>query len=126
MITVGIIGIVAVLMAIQFKNIKPEYGTYISIVGCIIIFFYSMINLSELVGLIKKIIDNTSISYTYILLLLKIIGITYVAEFSADIAKDCGYAALSNQIQIFGKITVLAISVPIFESLIEAVGGILS
>ena len=34
MLVIGIMGIVVVLMAIQFKSIKPEYGIMISVVGC--------------------------------------------------------------------------------------------
>lgn len=33
MLVIGIMGIVVVLMAIQFKSIKPEYGIMISVVG---------------------------------------------------------------------------------------------
>lgn len=126
MISIGILGIATALMAIQFKNLKPEYGTYMVVAGCIIIFFYSLSAIWDVVRMIKNIMDNTSISYTYVVTILKITGITYIAEFAADISKDCGYGALSNQIQIFGKVTVLAISVPIFENLISAIGNILS
>ena len=40
MLVIGIMGIVVVLMAIQFKSIKPEYGIMISVVGCAFIFLY--------------------------------------------------------------------------------------
>lgn len=126
MFTIGILGIVTVLFAIQFKNIKPEYSTYIVLVGCVIIFFYSVSMFYDVVRLMKSIIDKTSISYTHITTILKIMGVTYISEFSSDVAKDCGYGALANQIQIFGKITVLAISVPIFEALIQSIGGLLT
>lgn len=52
-------------------------------------------------------------------------GISYIAEFVSDIAKDSGYSALSNQIQIYGKITILVVSVPILESLINCINGLL-
>lgn len=126
MFTIGILGIITVLFAIQFKNIKPEYSTYIVLVGCVIIFFYSVSMFYDVVRLMKSIIDKTSISYTHITTILKIMGVTYISEFSSDVAKDCGYGALANQIQIFGKITVLAISVPIFEALVQSIGGLLT
>ena len=43
MLVIGIMGIVVVLMAIQFKSIKPEYGIMISVVGCAFIFLYSLV-----------------------------------------------------------------------------------
>lgn len=38
MISIGIVSIAVVLLAIQFKSIKPEYGIFISVAGCVFIF----------------------------------------------------------------------------------------
>lgn len=125
MIEIALLGISAALLAIQFKNIKTEYGIYITLAACIIIFFYTLARLSVIVETINRIVTVTSIDSAYILTLLKIMGITYIAEFASDICKDCGYSAMSNQLQIFGKLTVLALSVPMIENLINSVGEIL-
>ena len=45
--------------------------------------------------------------------LIHILGITYVAEFASGICKDSGYGSLGNQIEIFGKLSILGISMPI-------------
>lgn len=39
MIAVGVISIATVVLGIQFKNVKPEYGILLSITGCLIIFY---------------------------------------------------------------------------------------
>ncbi len=126
MIVIGIIGMVTVLTAIQFKSIKPEYGIMISVVGCILIFVYSLSRISDIISIIDKLSELTSISRDYIKILLKITGITFISEISSDISRDCGYHAIANQIQIFGKLSVLAVSLPIFVELISSVGNLLS
>ena len=125
MFTVGVLGIIIVILALQLKNIKSEYSVVIMIVGCVIIFFYSISGIIKVVGILKKIINDTGINDEQIIILLKIMGISYIAEFVSDIAKDSGYSALSNQIQIYGKITILVVSVPILESLINCINGLL-
>lgn len=125
MVTIALIGVAAALLAIQFKSLKTEYGIYITLAACIIIFFYSISKLSTIINLINEITEGTTIHSSYIVLLVKIVGITYIAEFSADICKDCGYNTVSNQMQIFGKLTVLSLSVPIIETLIKSIGDIL-
>lgn len=125
MFTVGVLGIIIVILALQLKNIKSEYSVVIMIVGCVIIFFYSISGIIKVVEILKKIINDTSINDEQIIILLKIMGISYIAEFVSDIAKDSGYSALSNQIQIYGKITILVVSVPILESLINCINGLL-
>ena len=125
MFTVGVLGIIIVILALQLKNIKSEYSVGIMIVGCVIIFFYSISGIIKVVEILKKIIIDTGINDEQIIILLKIMGISYIAEFVSDIAKDSGYSALSNQIQIYGKITILVVSVPILESLINCINGLL-
>ena len=125
MFTVGVLGIIIVILALQLKNIKSEYSVVIMIVGCVIIFFYSISGIIKVVEILKKIINDTGINDEQIIILLKIMGISYIAEFVSDIAKDSGYSALSNQIQIYGKITILVVSVPILEALINCINGLL-
>lgn len=125
MFTIGVLGIIIVILALQLKNIKSEYSVVIMIVGCVIIFFYSISGIIKVVEILKKIINDTGINDEQIIILLKIMGISYIAEFVSDIAKDSGYIALSNQIQIYGKITILVVSVPILESLINCINGLL-
>ena len=125
MFTVGVLGIIIVILTLQLKNIKSEYSVVIMIVGCVIIFFYSISGIIKVVEILKKIIKDTGINDERIIILLKIMGISYIAEFVSDIAKDSGYSALSNQIQIYGKITILVVSVPILESLINCINGLL-
>lgn len=125
MFTVGVLGIIIVILTLQLKNIKSEYSVVIMIVGCVIIFFYSISGIIKVVEILKKIINDTGINDEQIIILLKIMGISYIAEFVSDIAKDSGYSALSNQIQIYGKITILVVSVPILEALINCINGLL-
>ncbi|MCI9125755.1 MAG: stage III sporulation protein AD [Eubacterium sp.] len=126
MISIGIVSIAVVLLAIQFKSIKPEYGIFISVAGCVFIFIFLLSKLSEIVSLVDKLSDLTSVSKEYIKILLKITGITFISEIASDISKDCGYTAVANQVQIFGKVSILVISLPVFTELISKVGGLLS
>lgn len=126
MISIGIVSIAVVLLAIQFKTIKPEYSIYISVAGCIFIFIYNLSKLSDIVSLVDKLAELTSVSREYVKILLKITGITFISEIASDISKDCGYIAVSNQVQIFGKVSVLVISLPVFTELISKIGGLLS
>lgn len=125
MLVIGVIGMVVVLTAIQFKTIKPEYGIMISVAGCIFIFIYSLSRIGDIIAMMDELSELTSISRDYIKILLKITGITFISEISSDIAKDCGYSAVANQLQIFGKLTILAISLPVFSELVSSIGKLL-
>ena len=53
-------------------------------------------------------------------------GISYVAEFSSGICRDAGYGAIGKQIEIFGKLSILAVSMPIVLALLETLERFLS
>ena len=57
--------------------------------------------------------------------MIKIVGISYICEFSSDICKDSGMSALGNQIQIFGKLSILVIGMPVFVQLMDTLSGLL-
>ena len=58
-------------------------------------------------------------------ILLKMIGITYVAEFSANLCKDAGYQAVAGQIEMFGKLSILVISMPVLLALLDTISQFL-
>ena len=61
----------------------------------------------------------------YVSLLLKMAGVTYVAEFASGICKDAGYQNIAVQIEIFTKLTILAIGMPVLLALLELIGDFL-
>ena len=125
-VTISIIGIAAVLMAVQLKGLKGEYGIYLAAAAGLVIFFYSAGKLPVIVEVARRIEEYIKINNVYLTTLLKMIGITYIAEFSAGICKDAGYGALGTQIEIFGKLSILAVSMPILLALLETLKVFLS
>lgn len=125
-ITISVIGIGAVLLAVQLKSGKAEYGIYMAFGAGAIIFFYSLGKAEAIVNTLKEIRQFIRLQPVYFNTLLKMIGITYVAEFSAGICKDSGYSAVGNQIEIFAKLSVLAVSMPILTALFETLEVFLS
>ena len=124
--TIAGLGIITVVLAIQLKSIKPEYGIYLSVAGVLLIFFYSIGKLTGILEFLDKIRSYIQVNEMYVGILLKIIGITYIAEFAGNVCKDAGYSAIGNQIEIFGKLMVLAVSMPILLALLETLDSFLS
>lgn len=71
--------------------------------------------LLELVGSFVK------IDAVYLTAMLKILGVTYLAEFAAAICKDAGYQTIAGQIEVFARLSILAIGMPILKALLLAI-----
>ncbi len=126
MIKIALIGLMASLAALQFKGKKPEYGMYITIVACLLIFAWGVTQLKSIISIMERLQSYISISPSYLSILLKMIGITYIAEFSANLCKDAGHAAVAGQIELVGKLTILSMSMPIIVSLLDTVKDFLT
>ncbi|MCF2682846.1 stage III sporulation AC/AD family protein [Faecalicatena contorta] len=118
---IGTLGVAGALLAIQFKNVKAEYGIYISVALSMIIFFSILDQLKGMIASVKTIAGFIQMDNYYIGTLMKMLGITYVAEFASGICKDAGYQTIAVQIETFGKLTILALSMPVLMALLNTI-----
>ena len=121
MIQAGVLGIVAVVLAVQLKALRPEYSVYMILAAGLVITFSGISRLEILLDAAKSIEKSIGLDYVYLGTLLKMAGITYLAEFAAGICKDAGYSALAVQIEMFGKLSILAVSTPVILALLETI-----
>ncbi len=126
MIQIGIIGAAGALLAVQFKSGKAEYGIYISIVLSLFIFLSVLGQMETIIESVRAIGRYLPIEQSYIGTLVKMLGITYIAEFSSGICKDAGYQTIAVQIETFGKLAVLVLSMPVLMALLGAIQDFLS
>ena len=118
-VTISAAGVAAVLLAVQLKGLKGEYATYLASAAGFFIFFYGISKLESILETVRQIESYIKINPIYLTTLMKMVGITYVAEFTSGICKDAGFGALGGQIEIFGKLSILASSTPILLALLE-------
>ena len=126
MLTLGAAGIAAVLLAVWMKGVKAEYGIFVVIAAQLFFLFYGTGRLGEILDTVRQLEQYIKIRPVYLITLLKMVGITYIAEFASGICKDAGYASLGKQIEIFGKLTILAVSMPVLLALFGTLDQILT
>jgi stage III sporulation protein AD len=118
-VTIGACGVAAALMAVHLKSIRGEYGVCIVMAAGCLMFFYGIGKLEVILRALKEIQSDIRLDNVYLDTLIKMVGITYVAEFASGICRDAGYQSLGNQIEIFGKLSILGISMPILLALFD-------
>ncbi len=125
MTRIAVLGLMAVILAILFKKGKEEYSMYISIAACFLILLWGITQLEVILDAIERLQGYIKLNKSYIGILIKIIGITYVTEISASLCKDSGYNAVGEQIELVGKLAILAISMPIMLAILETINSFL-
>lgn len=124
-IQIALLGVVGTLLALQFKSGKSEYGIYVSLAVSLLLFLCMLSRLEIFVRTVKKIANYIKLDAGQMSILLKMAGVTYVAEFASGICKDAGYQNIAVQIEIFTKLTILAIGMPVLLALLELIGDFL-
>ncbi len=126
MIQAGMIGVIGVMLAVQLKGNKSEYGVYVSVAVSVILFVLISERLGIFVRTVKDLVSYSKIETSYFSVILKMLGITYIAEFASGICKDAGYQTIAGQIETFGKLTILALGMPILTALLGTIREFLS
>ena len=124
-IQIALLGVVGTLLALQFKSGKSEYGIYVSLAVSLFLFLCMLSRLEIFVRTVKKIANYIKLDAGQMGILLKMAGVTYVAEFASGICKGAGYQNIAVQIEIFTKLTILAIGMPVLLALLELIGDFL-
>lgn len=117
-ISIAIITCVACLIV---KPIRSDFAIFISIVGGIIVLFYSVSYLSQIFDIFNEIFHISGINVSIYSIILKIIGIGYLTEFTAGICNDTGNSSLGDKVLLGGKIVILVMAIPIVMSILEIV-----
>ena len=68
--------------------------------------------MQTIVSFLSDMLDYLPVDNTYLLPLLKMLGIAYIAEFSSSICKESGYSAIAGQMELFAKLSIVALSIP--------------
>ena len=122
-----IIGVafVTAISAILLKSTKPELSFAVTVTGVIVILMFVVDMLQNNVNILSTIASITGIENGLIKILLKIVGVGYLTEFSAGILNDFGSNAVADKVILGGKLTILILSLPIIESVLKLMSGFL-
>ena len=75
--------------------------------------------LTETVTFIQKLKSLSNINNEIYKIIFKIIGIGYLTEFTSSTLIDFGLDSMSKKIVFVGKIVILTVSIPLFNSILD-------
>jgi len=122
---IAAIGIITAVCVLILRQQKEDMATLVGITGGILILLSVVDYFSEIFLVLADLMDKSGIPGTIYSAVFKIIGIGYIADFSAGIVEDTGQKALSEKILLAGKLMILSLSLPIIVLLFDTVTGML-
>lgn len=121
-IGIALTGLLAVSL---IKNVRNEFSIYIVICAIVIMFFLIADKLVAVFAFLQSIYGQISYGKTFFPILIKILAIAYMADFTAQLCKDADEGAIGNKVEFAGKVIIFYLSLPIFLSVLDLINAIL-
>ncbi len=107
------------------RQVKPEISVIISITGGILMLLLIANSLTSVFETFNSVIEKSGLTKGLFSTILKIVGVGYIAEFSASLCQDAGANSVADKILLGGKIVILVLALPIVTNIIEIISGLL-
>ena len=125
MVKIGLIGIAAIFLAAPLRKDKGEFSMLIVLVAGMLVFVYALARMQTILTFLKELIDRLLIDDAYLTPLFNMLGITYVADFAANFSRESGYSSLAGQMELFAKLSIIALSIPELMYLVDVLENFL-
>ena len=113
------IGLAGGMLALILISYSKEYAILVELVTAAALLFPAVNMLSNVVSEFASLANMTGIRYEYIEVIMKTVGIAYIAEFAAQVLKDAEQGAIASKVELFGKAAILYITFPIITEFLE-------
>jgi len=120
-IQIVLFGMIAALIYIVLKDIKPSMAFFIILITAILILSVVIHYVGIIILLLRDLSMKASIQSIHLDTILKIIGIAYITEIGANVTRDAGLSSIASKIELAGKIFILILAVPIISAVVEVI-----
>ncbi len=113
--------LVVAVFAVLLRDGRPEMALLLALGFGVIVFILVLGKMGSIIDLFRDLTRRAQVDELYLITLLKIVGIAYIAEFGAQICRDAGEGSIAGKIEMAGKILILLLALPIFTAVMEVV-----
>lgn len=119
-----VIAIIGTILVQLFRRENPQIGLMIALATGILIFLFLIPPFQDVLRLLEITAEKAGVTEAYLGIVMKVIGIAYLAQFGAQICADVGENAIAAKVELAGKVLIMSISIPVLSSLLELVMGL--
>ena len=120
MLQIAALALVTGLLALTLRKEQPVFAFLVSVCGAGGVLLVSR-EMSPLMDLVESLAGYAGTPYTGCI--LRVLGISLVMQFAADLCREAGLGAAAHATELGGRMLALLQALPLFQSL---VGSLLS
>ena len=118
------LAVLGLLVTVILRGIRPDFAVFTGIATALILLGTSISAITSVIKSIAMLSNETGFSL-YTTLILKTLGIALISQMTADVCRECGSASIASKVEFSAKIMILALCIPILQTLLEYIVGFL-
>lgn len=119
MIKIALFTLIALVVIIVLRQYHPEYALLTATLAGGIILIFLITELANPLFALTDMLKEYGVSGGHTSYILKSLGICIITKFSVDLCNDFGQTSLGSKVEMAGKITLLVLSLPILQNILE-------
>lgn len=123
--SVAAICICAVMLSLLLKRYCREQSLFVALVACITVIGAFAASACDLLNDLREILEESEISPEYISVAFKAAAVCIITQITTELCRDSGEGAIASAAELWGRGTVVLLSVPIIRTLIGIIGEFL-
>ena len=120
------LALTGVILAALMKSVNKEISIYIILATVIILFFSIIDKLAEVFQFLEGVYDNVTYGKTFFPIILKVLAVAYITDFTAQLCKDAGEGTIGSKVELAGKVIIFYLAMPILTAILELIGSLLT
>lgn len=118
--------VVTAVLAVTLRSQSPHSAMLLSVAAGVVMILSLIKNMPDTLTNIRSLLADGGIDTADIAVLLKVMGICFVTEFTCDCVTEAGLLSLSTNISFAGKVLVLLTATPLFQNILNVVTSLVS
>ena len=117
--------LLSLILSVALSKHSKDFSLLLCLFVCCFVVIAAVQSLAPVITFIQKLQDYGKLNGEMVQILLKSVGIGFIAEIVSLICADAGNAALGKTLKFFASVIILMMSIPLLDSLITLVEEIL-
>lgn len=106
------LAIILSVLAVLIGKEKKEWEIIVILLAGILLFQLCVTRIGTIVDYLQSLWESLPVEQSLFLPLLKMLGISYAAEFASSLCAEAGQHTIGNQIELFAKLSIVVLSLP--------------
>ena len=124
-IAFGLVATFLIRIITYHEGYSKAYGDLLRTLVVVILMIFIVTQLGGVYQVVRELAVKLHMDDTYLNIVLKVVGIAYLAEFGSQLCEDAGEKAIGGKIQWAGKVMIFVVATPVILALMNMIADLI-